>query len=245
VNKADFTSFWCLMAYDTNGRQTYAYGDGAEPFKPDFNCYSAHGGLSHRPREARKFASREEAEAALPGLLPWIEKYLSDDRRRSSKDALILAAPLRPYFEQEMLCVYPDGSGLAREFVRDGMDYLAQQEAHCATARAFVQKHLEKLAGMSWRIWLAHEMPEFQIGGHGMNAYRGKYCPAARIAALWPVQWRRKKEEHPHPGCLVFHWTAQLDGCRLTIASAESHRIAPPDDGLDGTLVKAESEVAA
>lgn len=251
MSKPDLTPFWCLAAYDTQNRLTYATGDGA-PFDP--HCYypSVHGGLSHRPRDARKFASAEEAAAALPALLPWIEKYLEDDAKRAREsrgrdkyEPLKLAAPLAPYFEDQLLCVYPDGSGLARDYVRDQMGYLQRNEEHCRVARAFVQKHLDRLAGMCWRIWLAHEFPEFQVGGNRMNAYRGEYCDAKTIAALWPVKWRRRKEEHPPTGYLVYDWIADLDGVRLIIEQAESHRLSPPDDGLDGTTVRIESEVSA
>lgn len=250
MSGVDFTPFWCLAAYDTKGRLTYAYGDGAA-FDAACHYPSVHGALSHRPRDARRFANAEEAAAALPSLLPWIEKYLEEDARigrdsrRSRREAEYEPLPLAPYFENQLLCVYPDGSGLVREYVRDGMGYLARNEEHCRVARAFVQKHLERLAGMSWRIWLAHEMPEFQIGGSSTKAYKGEYCDAERIARIWPVKWRRRKEEHPPRGYLVYDWVAELDGVLLIIDQAESHRLTPPDDGLDGTTVRLESEVAA
>jgi hypothetical protein len=242
----DLTPFWCLMAYDTKGRRTYAYGDGA-PFDASAHYTSPHGALSHRPQIARKFATAEEAAAALPGLLPWIQRYLAEDRRLITKDRtpLELAAPLAPYFERDLLCVYPDGSGLARQFVAEGMAYLQRQEEACRVARAFVQKHLATLAGMSWRISIRYEGPECQVGGAHRNAYRGEYCDAARIAKLWPVKWTRRKPDYQDRGWLTYDWVSELDGVRLIIDTAERHRTQPPDDGLDGTRVRLESEVAA
>src|SRR4051812_21479935 len=77
--------FWCLMAYDQLGRRMYAYGPGGV-YEPGNHYPSTIGALTHRPREARRFASAAEAEAALPDLAPWVERYVADRVREDERD---------------------------------------------------------------------------------------------------------------------------------------------------------------
>lgn len=247
MSAIDLTPFWCLMGYDQHGARMYAYGPGG-PFEAAHRYPSIFGALTHRPHEARKFVSQEEAEAALPALAPWIEAYVRDWQQRDRKSKFSVTLPLRPYFERDLMCIYPDGRGLASEQVRQNMAWIADEEEMLRTLRVFVQKHLARLEGISWRVshWKCEDGPAVTFSGNGFCACRGQNVTCADIAALWPVEWRRKTPRYPESGYLEYDWVATLDGVTLRIPIAERTRIAPaPPSGLDGTKVKLGKAVAA
>lgn len=247
MNKPDFTPFWCLMGYDQHGSRMYACGPGG-PFDPAHRFPSTIGALSHRPHEARKFASEAEALAALPDLAPWIEAYVRDWLRRDSKSGFTVTLPLRAYFENDLVCIHADGSGLAREEMRRNMAWIHEEEEALRTLRAFVQKHQGRLEGLSWTVskWSSQGGPAVTFSGPPYCAYRGANATCAEIAALWPVEWRRKTPTYPDRDYLQYDWVASLDGVTLRIPIAESTRIVPQKLGdMDGTKVKLGKAVAA
>ncbi len=211
--------------------------------KADPSCHypSTIGALTHRPREARKFASREEAEAAIPDLQPWIDRYVADWQARGKEEKSFTATPLRPFFERELLAIYPDGSGLAREEMRRGMERIAEFEEKARTLRRFIQKHEETLAGMAWSVSFWGDS-EIQLGA---RAYRRVYCQPEDIAALWPVTWKRRREKYPDAERIVYDWVSKLDDVVLVLERAEVIKLAPVDRGEDGTVVKLRKAVAA
>lgn len=248
----DLTPFWCLMGYDQRGARIYAYGAGGA-FDPQCQYPSTIGALTHRPFEARKFASKVEAEAAIPNLAPWVEAYVRDwqRRERDSKEKgpkFTVTLPLRPHFENDLVHVFPDGSGLARDYRGTNMAWIAQEEEAMSTLRAFIQKHLARLEGVSWSCsnWKSKGGPLIELGSKSYAAIRGRYVEVAEIAALWPVEWRRRKPDYPDDKFIQYDWVAQLDGVTLVIDKAENERIAPRDfSPLDGTKVKLGKAVAA
>jgi len=197
--------------------------------------------LSHRPREAVPFASAHEAGAALGEAVASVNWALltesAEPRERTLFVCEVTAATLH--------CAYPDGSGLATEYIRQTMEQLASYERRISTLRAFIQQHLGRLNGLAWDGGCYHDGPRVKIGSapFGMN---GAYVEPAAIARLWPdVKWKRKKTEYPPEDFIIYDWIAVLDGVELRINGAESIRIRPVDTGRDGTLVKLESGVAA
>lgn len=260
MSAIDLTPFWCLVTEDEDGGRMYAYGKAdscAQVEAKDVNIYRPYdemGALSHRPREARKFASEAEALAALPALTPWIEQYVQkrkEDRRRYSKDQpeFQVTLPLRAFFEDDLIAIYGDGSGLARDEWRTAMKWLERRTETMRVLRAFATKYRETLAGMSWRLddW-STETKGATVILSGRN-YRGERVKAEEIAGLFPAEWTRQKELYPRDGYVDYHWLAKLDDVTLLIEKAESYALRPVDAGRSGTKVKIarpkKSEVAA
>lgn len=249
MSAIDLTPFWCLMTYDQHGARMYAYGsvDRTDPFPSP-------GGLSHRPGDARRFASEEEALAALPDLAPRVEAYVADRERREREDRsrkkskpFALTHPLRPFFERDLVFIHPDGSALARDEMRRNMTWIAEEEEGFRTLRAFIQKHGARLEGIAWSVsnWLSEGGPAITFSGPGFCALRGQSAKPADIAALWPVEWRRKTPRFKDDGYEQYDWIASLDGVTLRLPVAENTRIVPQIAGLDGTRVKIGKAVAA
>jgi hypothetical protein len=211
--------FWTLACYDEHGGLLYAYGEGNTEYDPGCRWPTQFGWLTSRPAKARPFASQEDALAARPLFAGWIKEELSAHIVR----------------EQDMLAVYPDGSGLASAYLREGMSVLTNIERNVSTVRAFVQKHLELLAGLAWEPSIFCSGADIKIR---KSAYRGQPTTASQVAALFPVKWKRKKSNYRPDGKLVYDWVAQVDGVTLTIEKAEVIVLRPRDTGVrDGTIV--------
>lgn len=237
MKASELKPFWCLMTYDQNGARMYACGPGGE-YDPEHRYPSTIGSLTHRPHEARQFASRAEAEEARPLLAPWIARYVADWRQREKESKFAMMHPLTAHFEADLTHVYPDGSGLAREILQGNMRNLREEEEHIRTLRRFIQKHRDTLEGISWRCshWIK-DGPEITLAGPGFMAIRGVYVQPEELAALWPVEWRRKKPNYPDRDYLEYDWVAHLDDVQLRIPQAERTRIVPSGDEGAGTRV--------
>lgn len=195
--------------------------------------------LSHKPCEAVPFATSAEAETASAAFEPMVrwESYIESST--PAAHSLFVCEVT----EATLQCAYPDGSGLATEYIRETMGILARYERHSSTLRAFIQQHLGRLNGLAWAGDCHYDRPRVRLGSapFGMN---GAYVEPAVIARLWPdVNWKRKKTAYPPEGFIIYDWIAVLEGVELRINGAESIRIRPVDTGRDGTLVKFESEV--
>lgn len=229
----DLTPFWCLVSHDQLGRRMYA----------------SQYGLSHRPKDAHRFATQVEAEGALAEANALAEKYVTDRMRRDAEERrrkrdkdedlpFSATLPLVVFWEDDLMAIYHDGSGLAREEWARGMRWLEKQTEALRLLRAFAEKWKETLAGASWSLdeWTcATKGPTVRLGA---CSYRGRHVAAEEIAGLFPGDWRRRKVEYPETGWLDYDWLAPLDGVTLLIERAERVRLVPVDPGASGTRVR-------
>lgn len=216
--------FYALAQWDAIGRVMYAHDPG---YVKGEKIY-----LSHRPREAAKFETPAAAEAVRKEWESKVDWARYDES--ATPRALMLEVML--VTERTLQSVYSDGSGLASEHLRNAMDQLHRYEEHCRTLRAFVQKYLDRLNGLSWSCGCWYSEPRLELGG---RACHGRYVEPDIVAAFWPeVKWKREKEKYPNSGRLEYSWVGNLDGVQIRIDRAESIRLDPVDDGRDGTVVR-------
>jgi hypothetical protein len=197
--------------------------------------------LTHKPSEARMFATAAEAEAARGHA----EAYVKWERYEKSSSPRACGLEVVEIHEATLLAAFPDGSGLASDYLREAMSHLRRYEDHCATLRAFIQRYQARLDGTSWSCDCYYDHPLVRLGTSPF-AMKGEYVTAETMALLWPeAQWKRRKHDYAPPEFVVHDWRSHLDGVDLIIASAESVRIRPVDTGRDGELVKLRKEVSA
>lgn len=215
---------WALGQIDIIGRPMYAHLFGREEGGQVY--------LSHRPREAAQFASEEEAEAqrvAWAGRIDWARYDESATPRTQELTVIaITKATLR--------CVYPDGSGLALEALRNAIAHIERYESHCVALRRFIELHRATLDGTGWTASCYHDAPQISFAWRAYDGHRTE--SAYEVASLWPVVWTREKQKYPREGYAVHDWHAKLDGVDLLIEGAESVNLRPVDVGRDGTVVQ-------
>ena len=98
---------------------------------------------------------------------------------------------------------------------------IEEREAVHRLHRAFIEKHVETLAGMHWEV--GYLDPEIEISWH---SYRGCKATPETIAALWPgAKWVRKKSKWSSK--TAYDWVAMVDGIDLIIKEAEDEEPRP------------------
>ena len=129
----------------------------------------------------------------------------------------------------EVTGAFPDGSGGGILQFAYALQRVRETEERCALLRAFILKHQDILAGLSWRADdtclppVKREdilfVPQIELNGY---THARKNCSPLDVAALWPeAEWSRSMPKYCSLEETCRDYTAEVDGVTLRITDAE------------------------